>query len=825
MLVDRELSNSTSHGVESSETRLPQPDSGRNPGNPDAKVEFSQTALEYLRKSDVNYSGFGARHPDAGNSCSQELTLRYLCGNSKLGLSDNDFSPRGSLNFKGKGVILESSCQDERWVERDFLHLSENKGGSSKRELEDETERGREGKDKNPKIDPLKLSLALPNVSLCLTTSNAMQQNGDPAPPVRPEPSRSVQSLAPSADNVNTQTTYSNMAAAASLSYSHSHPFSHNPSCSLTRNSTDVNECSMGSHRKENDQVWNCGEGTNGSVHSRFRPIGDGVALLHNHGGGNGMLALMNGGGRSLNKDPVNSIYRAACSSDTSTFFPSELPAKPRLDTMSGDSRGRHHVDHLMRGSDNLEGRGFFHKASKPEKILQEICSESIPVMAQILEELPDETIESTKEYLKSLIAAATESKHDDLLSLQRQLDRRSDLLSRETLSKAHKVQLEILVATKFGLEDLLLSGKVEVPTGELVEIFLLMRCRNVSCKSMLPVDDCDCKICLGTKGFCSQCMCPVCMKFDCASNTCSWVGCDVCSHWCHAACGIEKNLIRPGPAPPTLKGPTEMQFHCLGCGHASEMFGFVKDVFKYCAKDWVLNTLIRELNCVTKIFKGSQDVRGKQLYLNAEETISRLARAAVSPSDARTFLIQFFNNAERTSNLPASGVKEEAAAAAAPGEAEAATIKETVPPLAPKSSTIFNTSSSSSPLHDLTRKDATVDGLEGIIQIKEAESRLFQKRADEARKEAEGYRRLVRTRMEKLEEDLYPQKLANLCLQETEERRRRKMEELKLLESSHCDYYNMKIRMQAEIAGLLERMETTKQLAMGLKRNAPFIP
>ncbi|GAB2301981.1 Protein OBERON 3, partial [Dionaea muscipula] len=92
------------------------------------------------------------------------------------------------------------------------------------------------------------------------------------------------------------------------------------------------------------------------------------------------------------------------------------------------------------------------------------------------------------------------------------------------------------------------------------------------------------------------------------SSNTCGWVGCDVCSHWCHAACGIEKNLIRPGPGP-TLKGPTEMQFHCLGCGHASEMFGFVEDVFKCCVKDWAFKTLIRELNCVTKIFKGSEDV------------------------------------------------------------------------------------------------------------------------------------------------------------------------------------------------------------------------
>jgi len=56
------------------------------------------------------------------------------------------------------------------------------------------------------------------------------------------------------------------------------------------------------------------------------------------------------------------------------------------------------------------------------------------------------------------------------------------------------------------------------------------------------------------------------------------------------------------------------------------------------------------------------------------------------------------------------------------------------------------------------------------------------------------------------------PEKLARLCLQETEERRRNKLEELKKLENSHCDYRNMKLRMEAEIAGLLKRMESTRQ-------------
>jgi hypothetical protein len=293
-----------------------------------------------------------------------------------------------------------------------------------------------------------------------------------------------------------------------------------------------------------------------------------------------------------------------------------------------------------LRGLESGDGEGEAKKLSRPGRILREIVSESIPVMAQIIQEVAEETLELTKEYLKNLIA--TTEKRDELVGLQNRLQRRSDL-TKEALLKCQREQLEILVAVKMG-HGSFVSGKVRVPTNELVEIFLFMRCRNVNCKSILPVDDCDCKFCSGNKGFCSSCMCPVCMNFDCASNTCSWVGCDVCSHWCHAACGTQKNLIRPGPS---LRGPSgtrEMQFHCIGCNHASEMFGFVKDVFVCCAKDWGQETLIKELDCVRKIFKGSEDFKGKELRTKAEDLLSKLERKLMSSREACNVIIQFFN-------------------------------------------------------------------------------------------------------------------------------------------------------------------------------------
>lgn len=85
----------------------------------------------------------------------------------------------------------------------------------------------------------------------------------------------------------------------------------------------------------------------------------------------------------------------------------------------------------------------------------------------------------------------------------------------------------------------------------------------------LFPVEDCVCKICSMKKGLCRECMCLVCLNFDYANNTCSWVGSDACLHGCHVVCGIHQNLIKPGPS---LKGPSrtiEMQFYCLGRSHA----------------------------------------------------------------------------------------------------------------------------------------------------------------------------------------------------------------------------------------------------------------
>ncbi|KAF8106144.1 hypothetical protein N665_0147s0096 [Sinapis alba] len=668
----------------------------------------NQDAANFLSVRSSNLDGVSSKSsPRSGN----ELTLSYLCENREE-LSEK------IADQKGKEVVTFSEnhpSYDEKRIERDFFNLRETKRKAHDDDVKEEEK-------KSDKIETLNLSLALPDVSLSLTASNAVKR--------------------PRVTNSERTTSFSNDFTAPSMSYSNSHPFSHNMSCSMTRNSTDF-DCS--------DHIWCAGEGTNGSVHSRFRPIGD----------GGGVLA-------------VNPFSGKPSNSSEYSFFPSELPALPGVEVAAKGFLPNSEDDDAVRS----------------ERVLYDIVSKSISSVALIIQGMAEETLEAAKEYLRNLIDSP--EKKEKLTNLQNQIDKRSDLC-KETLSKCVKDQLDILVAVRTGLKYFL-SGKIRIPMNELVEIFLFLRCRNVNCKSLLPVDDCECKICSNNKGFCSSCMCPICLRFDSASNTCSWVGCDVCSHWCHAACGIQKNLIKPGHSVKGPRGRTEMLFHCIGCAHKSEMFGFVKDVFVCCAKNWGPETLIKELDCVGKVFRGSDDAKGKALHLKANEMVKKLESKQISPQDASNFIIQFFNYAESVSEFPEP--KEQTVVAESSYRKDEASVTP-------------STSKKSFALADAMMN--SFDSLESMVRIKEAETRMFQKKADEARIEAESFKRMIEMKTEKMEEE-YTEKIARLCLKETEERRRNKLEELKKLENSHCDYKNMKLRMESEIAGLLKRMESTRQ-------------
>jgi hypothetical protein len=88
--------------------------------------------------------------------------------------------------------------------------------------------------------------------------------------------------------------------------------------------------------------------------------------------------------------------------------------------------------------------------------------------MAQVLQDFPSETLEVLRKIVRSMVDAL--EKRDELSSLQRKLERRSDLTT-EVLGRANKTQLEILVAIKTGMATFV-TGKGRVSSSELVESF-----------------------------------------------------------------------------------------------------------------------------------------------------------------------------------------------------------------------------------------------------------------------------------------------------------------------------------------------------------------
>ncbi|KAK9673637.1 hypothetical protein RND81_12G180300 [Saponaria officinalis] len=466
------------------------------------------------------------------------------------------------------------------------------------------------------------------------------------------------------------------------------------------------------------------------------------------------------------------------------------------------------------------------------ERIIYQVLSEPSETMSRKVNEMPERILTVLKDTVCEIILK--EDNREKLRVLQEVLRKRSDL-SLETLVKSHRVQLQILVAIKTALPDFIQRGD-SIPTGDLAEIYLYLKCRNSNCRSALPVDECDCRFCSQKEGFCSSCMCLACSKFDTASNTCGWVGCDVCNHWCHTDCGLLKFYIRNDRSGTGVQGATEMQFYCLACEHPSEMFGFVKDVFKSCASDWKADTLKKELEYVRRIFSASNDIKGKMLHDVAKQLVLRLQMGATSVEVCKQ-IIGFLNESDskfgnavgssgRESQLQPQAIEKSrgvlgdkvGALGQEPTWSKPSPMKElsraenvgTALAMA-EGSSAGGASWNSGMMMSMNKKPPVVDELDSIIKVKLAEAEMFQKRADDARRESEGLQRIVLSKNDKIEEE-YASRIAKLRLSEVEERRRQKHEELQMLERSHREYFNMKTRMEMDIKDLLLKMEATRR-------------
>ncbi|OAY76853.1 Protein OBERON 4 [Ananas comosus] len=107
--------------------------------------------------------------------------------------------------------------------------------------------------------------------------------------------------------------------------------------------------------------------------------------------------------------------------------------------------------------------------------------------------------------------------------------------------------------------------------------------------------------------------------------------------------------------------------------------------------------------------------------------------------------------------------------------------------------------------------KKPVVDELDSVVKFKQAEAKMYQERADDARREAEGLKRIVLAKNIRIEED-YNSRIAKLRLGEADERRKQKLEELQVIERAQRDYLDLKIRMETDIRDLLLKMEAAKR-------------
>jgi hypothetical protein len=269
---------------------------------------------------------------------------------------------------------------------------------------------------------------------------------------------------------------------------------------------------------------------------------------------------------------------------------------------------------------------------------LREVARDRVDLVAEKMKGMSDELLDETKTELRSILeGAGGPHQIQEFMYLQKLVQDRVDL-TLPILLMAHHVQLEILVAIKTGIQAFL-HPSVDIPQTHLAEIFLYKRCRNIACQSAVPAEECKCNICSNRNGFCNLCMCVICNKFDFEVNTCRWVGCDICSHWTHTDCAIRDGQIGTGQTIKNGIGHAEMLFRCQACQRTSELFGWVRDVFQQCAPGWDRDTLLRELDYVCKIFRLSEDSKGRKLFRKCAELVERLRSGSAESMSPRILL------------------------------------------------------------------------------------------------------------------------------------------------------------------------------------------
>ncbi|KAL6653802.1 hypothetical protein ACP70R_008726 [Stipagrostis hirtigluma subsp. patula] len=264
---------------------------------------------------------------------------------------------------------------------------------------------------------------------------------------------------------------------------------------------------------------------------------------------------------------------------------------------------------------------------------LEEIVGARVDLVAEKMKVMPNELLEEIKSELRLTVEGYVPfggGRHG-LRYLQKLVQGRDDLTP-ATLSMAHRVQLEVLVAIKTGIHTFM-DPRVDIPESYLTEVLLDKRCRNIDCRNALPAGECQCNICASMKGFCHSCTCMICKKFDFESNTCRWIGCKVCSHWTHTECAISRKQIRTENG----TGHARMIYQCQSCQLSSELLGSIRDVFMQGAPGWSRDDLSRELDYLCNILGVGEESKWRTFI----KMFHGLRRSKIDQSVITTMVLQ----------------------------------------------------------------------------------------------------------------------------------------------------------------------------------------
>jgi hypothetical protein len=256
----------------------------------------------------------------------------------------------------------------------------------------------------------------------------------------------------------------------------------------------------------------------------------------------------------------------------------------------------------------------------------------------------------------------------------------------------------------------------------------------------------------------------------------------------------------------------------------------------------------MKELDFVSRIFRGSEDQRGRKLFWKCEELIDKI-KGGLAEATAAKLILMFFQEIE--SDSAKSFENGEGGRLMAPQDAcnrIAEVVQETLRKMeivAEEKMRMFKKARMALETCDRELEDKAkevselkaerqkkklqIDELERIVRLKQAEADMFQLKANEAKREADRLQRIVLAKMDKSEEE-YASNYLKQRLSEAEAEKQYLFEKIKLQENSRVASQSSggggdpsQVMMYSKIRDLLQGYNLSPKVDPQLNERNPF--